>query len=130
MENSANPIKHQRSVPSGSFLILYLEERLITPVGDFRSVRKMNLLSLNLSSFNLSKRFRKERGTILLDIKKFLCVVMEYFMEMVNKEGFRMKAVIATESAYFLIKSLCQIHALYGYPADSSKTSTGKNYAV
>ena len=65
--------------------------------------------------------FLKERKCILEDIKQFLEMVLIYFGMMENKWGHDRVVNANEKSVKLLMKSLCLIHALYGYPADTSK---------
>jgi hypothetical protein len=68
------------------------------------------------------KRFLDERSNILEEIKQFLMMVLDYFFDLEQKLGYEF-VVQAVEknlsSVESLIKSLCLIHGLYGYPADT-----------
>jgi hypothetical protein len=70
------------------------------------------------------KAFLKERRKILEDIKQFLNMVLTYFSFLETKWGGCESVVSAIniESMKSLIKSLCLIHGLYGYPADNDNT--------
>ena len=71
--------------------------------------------------------FLKERNQILQDIEQFLFTTFRYFLMMENEE-YR-TPLFATETVGSLIKSLCLIHGLYGYPGPnpSANSITGKN---
>lgn len=76
----------------------------------------------------LYEMFLKERGNVLEEIKQFLMMVLDYFFDMEQKLGLELVVAIIKEnlsSLKSLIKSLCLIHGLYGYPAETDKP--GKN---
>ena len=58
-----------------------------------------------------------ERREAFEDIKEFLMMTLTYFESM--EEWKFVPRVIAT-NLRFLIESLCLLHALYGYPANSN----------
>ena len=71
--------------------------------------------------------FLKERGEVLKDIKQFLFMIFRYLVQM-EKNGFKPEFFV-TETVCSLLKSLCLIHGLYGYPElnPSVNSITGKN---
>ena len=73
------------------------------------------------------KDFLKERSEILKDIKQFLFMIFRYFVQM-EKDNFEPEFFV-TETVCSLLKSLCLIHGLYGYPElnSSENNITGKN---
>jgi hypothetical protein len=71
--------------------------------------------------------FLREGSRTLNDIKQFLKMVLMYFFDTEVKKGYAkaVSAVSASESSIIsLVKSLCLIHGLHGYPADNR----GKSY--
>ena len=58
--------------------------------------------------------FTEERGKALNDIEQFLQMILAYFEDMEEKRGFKKDAIV--KELQPLIKSLCLLHALYGYP--------------
>ena len=72
------------------------------------------------------KGFLKQRNAIIKDIEQFLLMMCKYFSDW---EKCLDPASFITETVCSLIKSLCLIHGLYGYPALNSSTDniTGKN---
>ena len=80
---------------------------------------------------NNLQRFQQERSLALNDIKQFSLMVLEFLSDMEGKKGYEhvVNAVSASKSSVIsLVKSLCLIHGLYGYPADSD--NTGKSYRI
>ena len=65
--------------------------------------------------------FLIERGWIVEDIRGFLTMVLTYFLEMEEMVGRDCVVKANKKSAKSLIKSLCQIHAFYGHPAEIGK---------
>jgi hypothetical protein len=74
--------------------------------------------------------FLKERSEIHKDIEAFLLMVLEYCLKMEElaekRETENVYATTTSISLISLLKSLCFIHALYGYPQANSD-ETGKN---
>ena len=64
--------------------------------------------------------FRIERSSILKDIKDFLFIALNFVHKsfQLNPD---LDTVINVEYVRRLIKSLCLIHALYGYPVANGK---------
>jgi hypothetical protein len=71
------------------------------------------------------KYFLLERSRILNDIQQFLMMVLQYFSDMEDEMG-EEQVVTRNGKIKPLIKSLCLIEGLYGYPADND--ITGKSY--
>ena len=70
--------------------------------------------------------FLKERGEILKDIEQFLFMVFRYFLYMEEQE-FEPDFFI-TDTVCILIKSICLIHGLYGYPEQRSSVHASNSY--
>ena len=60
--------------------------------------------------------FQVERRKVYNDIGQFLMMTLTYFEDMEKKRHFRPDVIAANLQG--LIKSLCLLHALHGYPAD------------
>ena len=77
---------------------------------------------------NLYKKFKKHRNSILEDIKNFLRNALECLHKLNStvKEKERVTVKIS-ERLHRLIKSLCLIHALYGYPGELGDNAEGKS---
>jgi hypothetical protein len=74
---------------------------------------------------NHFQNFLRERSGILEDIESFLDAVLSFCLNMEDKWKHPVQLDIAT-SWQLLLKSLCQIHGLYGYPKNK-KINTGIN---
>jgi hypothetical protein len=89
-----------------------------------RFVRKMDPPTQEATEKELYELFLKERSDILEEIEEFLAMVLNYFFDLEQKLGLE-SVVTAVEknliSVNSLIKSLCLIHGLYGYPAEIDK---------
>ena len=81
------------------------------------------------------KKFRKHRNKILQDINNFLINALKCLHEL-NSTVNERESVTSTilpkiyEHLNRLIKSLCLIHALYGYPGESGDNPEGKSWIV
>ena len=86
-----------------------------------------DIICLSIMASEQFQFFLKERNQILQDIEQFLFTTFRYFLMMENEE-YR-TPLFATETVGSLIKSLCLIHGLYGYPGPnpSANSITGKN---
>ena len=60
--------------------------------------------------------FLDERSSILNDIKQFLHIVLSFQQESIKLAGVSLPG----EDVQKFIKSLCLIHALYGYPGEGN----------
>ena len=60
--------------------------------------------------------FKDERRGIFSDIEVFLTMAFRCFLHIENRHDYTHVVNSSKESVKLLIKSLCQIHALYGFP--------------
>jgi hypothetical protein len=94
--------------------------RVSYPVKRQTSVRTVR--EMGSEEQNRFRNFLIERTRILQDIRQFLRAVLLYFLDMEDNMNFQ-RDVIATKNASSLIESLCLIHGLYCYPAESNRSS-------
>jgi hypothetical protein len=87
-----------------------------------KAVRKMDS-----EEHNWFQAFLRERSRILEDIREFLRAVLLYCLDM--EDDFQRDVIASENLVSSLIESLCLIHGLYGYPAESNRSSanTGNN---
>lgn len=64
-------------------------------------------------------RFNDERENVLKDIGNFLFMVFGFLKEM-TEHGVFIKSDRKLRNLELVIESLCLIHGLYGYPAETS----------
>lgn len=72
---------------------------------------------------NEYRDFNMERNRVFNDIKQFLMMTLTYFEVMEEEQNFVPSVIAANLRS--LIKSLCLLHALHGYPANPA---TGITY--
>jgi hypothetical protein len=72
-----------------------------------------------VSENQLFQKFLDERSGILEDITSFLDAVLSFCVNQEDKWGLKPDTSGIRKAAHSLLKSLGQIHGLYGYPANT-----------